>query len=297
MGRKGRNTMNNILKKLKKERAELEKILKSIDAFLENAPKGCLKWQNKKNKTYYYHQFGRREDKAREITKDNEKNDLQKWERKYIKKKDITLAQALAQKQYYDKVRPIIENNVNEINIFLESIQKKEVDYIYDSLSAERKNLVVPVQPTVKQKIEQWMEESYEQNQMYPEHLKYETEQGELVRSKSEVIIANFLYQHKEKFVYKYERPLELMEKGRLKTIYPDFTILNIYTGNIIYWEHAGRMDDPYYANEFLKKINMYTENDLFVGRDVIVTYETVATPLDIHVVKQLIKDMLDNCI
>lgn len=295
MGRKGRNTMNNILKKLTKESSELEKILKKIDAFLENAPEGCLKWQNKNDKTYYYHQFARREDNAKEICKDNEKKNLLKWERKYIKKKDITLAQELAQKQYYDKVRPIIENNLNEINIFLKSIQKKEVDYIYDSLSVERKRLVIPVKSTVKQKIEQWIEESYEQNQMYPEHLKYETEQGELVRSKSEVIIANFLYQHKENFVYKYERPLELMEKGRLKTIYPDFTILNIHTGNIIYWEHAGRMDDPYYANEFVKKMNTYTENDLFVGRDVIVTYETSSTPLDIHIVKRLIKDILDD--
>lgn len=297
MGRQRRNTMNNILKKLKKEGTELEKILKRIDVFLENAPEGCLKWQNKKDKTYYYHQFGRREDKAREISKDNEKKDLQKWERKYIKKKDITFAQALAQKQYYDKVRPIIENNANEINIFLKSIQKKEVDYIYDSLSVERKRLVIPVKPTVKQKIERWMEESYDQNQMYPEYLKYETEQGEMVRSKSEVIIANFLHQHKENLVYKYERPLELMEKGRLKTIYPDFTILNIHTGNIIYWEHAGRMDDPHYANEFVKKMNTYTENDLFVGRDVLVTYETSSIPLDIHAVKRLIKDILDDIV
>ncbi len=290
--------MNNILKKLKKEGTELEKKLKKIDAFLENAPEGCLKWQNKNGQTYYYHQFGRREDKAKEISKNdktNEKKSLIKWKRKYIKKKDITLAHRLAQKQYYEKVRPIIENNLNEINVFLESFQKNEVDYIYDSLSDERKRMVIPIQTTVKQKIEQWMEESYVQNQMYPEHLKYETEQGEQVRSKSEVIIANFLYKHKANFVYKYERPLELMEKGRLKTIYPDFTILNIHTGNIIYWEHAGRMDDPYYANEFVKKINTYAENDLFVGRDVIVTYETMTTPLDIHIVKRLIKDISDD--
>ena len=54
-------------------------------------------------------------------------------------------------------------------------------------------------------------------------------------------------------------------------------------------------MDDPYYANEFVKKINMYIENDLLVGRDVIVTYETLSTPLDIHIVKHLIRDILDG--
>jgi len=30
------------------------------------------------------------------------------------------------------------------------------------------------------------------------------------------------------------------MEKGRMKTIYPDFTIINTNTGKVTYWEHAG---------------------------------------------------------
>ena len=89
---------------------------------------------------------------------------------------------------------------------------------------------------------------------MYPENLRYETERGDVVRSKSEVIIANILYQNREHILYKYERPLEIVENGRKKTIYPDFTIINKNTGKITYWEHAGRMDDPYYANDFVKK-------------------------------------------
>lgn len=80
---------------------------------------------------------------------------------------------------------------------------------------------------------------------MHPENLRYETEQGDLVRSKSEVIIANILYQHRKDILYKYERPLEVMSDGKERNIYPDFTILNIHTGKVTYWEHAGRMDVP----------------------------------------------------
>jgi len=56
--------------------------------------------------------------------------------------------------------------------------------------------------------------------------------------------------------------------------------------------EHAGLMDDAYYANDFVKKMNTYISNGLMVGRDVVVTYETATKPLDINVVKKLIKEL-----
>ena len=113
-----------------------------------------------------------------------------------------------------------------------------------------------------------------------------------MVRSKSEVIIANILYHNEKDILYKYERPLEVAENGRQKIIYPDFTILNRHTGRITYWEHAGRIDDPYYANEFVKKMNTYMANDLLIGRDVVVSVETQNTPLDIRVVVRLVEQI-----
>lgn len=130
---------------------------------------------------------------------------------------------------------------------------------------------------------------------MYPENLRYETEQGDVVRSKSEVIIANILYHNRKDILYKYERPLEVMENGRQKTIYPDFTILNKHTGKVIYWEHAGRIDDSYYANEFARKMNTYIANELLLGRDVVVSLESSSSPLDIKVVKQLVKQIINS--
>ena len=120
---------------------------------------------------------------------------------------------------------------------------------IYDILTEERKRLVTPVKVSIKEKLRIWENECYEPYQKYQENLKYETDNGELVRSKSEVIIANILAKNKEHLLYKYERPLELMINGQLQTIHPDFTIINVHTGKITYWEHAGRMDDARYAS------------------------------------------------
>ena len=112
-----------------------------------------------------------------------------------------------------------------------------------------------------------------------------------MVRSKSEVIIANILYQNKKHILYKYERPLMVLKDGSTKIIYPDFTMLNLHSGRIIYFEHAGKMDDPYYANEFVKKMNTYINNGLLPGKDVLVTFETMTNPLDVSVVKKMIEE------
>ena len=271
--------MHNFMELAKEKALQLENAIKKIDVFLNHAPEGCLKWQNRNGKTYYYHQFMRGD----------------KWVRRYIKKSEIALAKKLAQKHYYLEIKPILEKNLNEIKKFSKKCPSDEMETVYDNLSVERKRLVMPIQLSVKEKVKQWQAEVYDKNLMYPENLRYETEQGDIVRSKSEVIIANILYQNRKDILYKYERPLEVVENGRQKTIYPDFTIINKHTGEITYWEHAGRMDDPNYANEFVRKMNTYIANDLLLGRDVVVSYESLGNPLDIKVVKRLVKQIISS--
>ena len=123
--------------------------------------------------------------------------------------------------------------------------------------------------------------------------MQIETDKCEMVRSKSEVIMANILYQYRKDLLYKYERPLEVMMAGKVQTMHPDFTILNLHTGIICYWEHAGRMDDSRYANQFVQKMNLYLENDIFQGENLIVTYETMNFPLNIQNVKTIIQRLV----
>ena len=274
--------MSNFIEMAKREVIRLEKELKMIDEFLRQAPEGCLKWQNKNGRTYYIQQL-------ENLESDNQESE---WVRKYIRKQDVDLAEALAQKHYYLTIRPLLVFNINNLHQLIEDYQEDEIKNKYESLSIERKSLVTPIDVSIKDKIWQWQNENYEKNPAFPENLRYETEQGELVRSKSEVIIANLLYQNREKIVYKYERPLEIIEKGMKKIIYPDFTILNLRTGKMKYWEHAGLLDRPQYVDDFTRKMNNYIENDILPGRDLIVTYETQGNGLDISIVKKLMKTL-----
>ena len=265
-------------KQVYKKIVSLEHMLQKIEKFLEKAPEGSLKWQYKNGKIYYYQQYL--------------ENCSDQWKRRYIKKQNIELAQLLAQKQYYLLAKPVVEKQLKRLKNFIGIYSDDELTNVYEALSEERKYLVVPLKRSLKQKIETWKNEQYEANTKYPENLRYDTEQGEKVRSKSEVIIANLLYQKQKNLLYKYERPLQFVIDGQVKVFYPDFTILNVKTGKIVYWEHAGRMDDSYYVNDFIRKINLYINHGMLPGQDFVVSYETQNCPLDITAVKQMIKNI-----
>ena len=123
----------------------------------------------------------------------------------YIDRKNEQLARRLAQKGYYAKVKPLIEKELQALDTFAQAKNDEEIDNVYDMLKQERKQLVVPIRISVNEKLRTWQNESYEPYQKYKENLKYETDNGESVRSKSEVIIANILAKNNEHLLYDVE--------------------------------------------------------------------------------------------
>ena len=83
---------------VKKRIAELKHTLEKIEKYLSNAPEGGLKIQNRCGKTYYYHQYK------------NIETGL--YVKIYIDRKNEQLARRLAQKGYYEKVKPLIEKEL-----------------------------------------------------------------------------------------------------------------------------------------------------------------------------------------
>lgn len=81
----------------------------------------------------------------------------------------------------------------------------------------------------------------------------HRTHRGEAVRSKSEVIVAELLYERK--IDYQYEK--ELVGKDGTRR-WPDFTIEDAESGQTIYWEHLGMMHDPSYAERWKRKLAWY---------------------------------------
>ncbi|MEQ8835642.1 MAG: AAA family ATPase [Lacipirellulaceae bacterium] len=83
-------------------------------------------------------------------------------------------------------------------------------------------------------------------------YLIHRTQRGHLVRSKSELIIADKL--HAAGIPYEYEQ--QVMLNGRER--YPDFVITDDDSGKTYYWEHLGMMSEPKYRIRWGKKLSEY---------------------------------------
>ncbi|MBE7553155.1 MAG: AAA family ATPase [Anaerolineales bacterium] len=89
----------------------------------------------------------------------------------------------------------------------------------------------------------------------YPEHLIHRTKGGVLMRSKSEVIVADML--DDLKLTWAYEQKLSATDNERDFRL-PDFTIG--YQGDIYYWEHLGMLNSPSYREDWERKRRWYQD-------------------------------------
>ena len=110
----------------------------------------------------------------------------------------------------------------------------------------------------------------------YAEHLIHRTEKGHLVRSKSELVIANMLWQME--IDYEYERVCEgASEPGRMR---PDFSFVTP-DGDLIIWEHLGLLDRPDYKRGWDWKRNWYDRNGFVEGETLFTSTEGSGQGLD----------------
>lgn len=91
-------------------------------------------------------------------------------------------------------------------------------------------------------------------NGFLEEFLIHHTTRGELVRSKSEVIVANLL--NAKQVDYSYEQQIEL--DGVPTGKFPDFTIEDDDSGVTYYWEHLGMLGNVGYKRRWEEKERWY---------------------------------------
>ena len=110
---------------------------------------------------------------------------------------------------------------------------------------------------------------AYQQSMPYAEHLIHTTDKGHLVRSKSELVIANKLWEMR--VPYEYER----LYHGEVVPglALPDFTF-EALDGSVIVWEHLGMLDKPRYREDWDHKLRWYLENGFEEGRNLFITRE-----------------------
>lgn len=105
--------------------------------------------------------------------------------------------------------------------------------------------------------------------ELYPEGLIHRSMAGFMVRSKSELIIADMLFA--SGLVFAYEKRLDF---GGQQRLYPDFTIRRPDDGKTIYWEHFGLTADPDYLYRMEQKLSLYQKNGVTLWDNLICTFD-----------------------
>lgn len=110
----------------------------------------------------------------------------------------------------------------------------------------------------------------------FAEHLIHRTEKGHLVRSKSELVIANMLFQLG--IPYEYERVCDgIAAPGRLR---PDFSFATA-DGDLVLWEHLGMLSRPDYRRGWEWKQEWYARNGFVEGKTLFTSAEDAERGLD----------------
>lgn len=195
-----------------------------------------------------------------------------------ILRKEMQLAKEIAQRDYDEIILKNAEARMKVISSFLHKYEKTDLKSIYQEIHPFRKSLLSEVILSDEEYAKRWQCIAYTGKPFSNDESEIITERGERVRSKSEKIIADKL--SALEIPYRYEYPLVL---GKI-TIYPDFTILRKGERQEVYLEHFGMMDDVEYVDKALFKLNTYAKNEIYLGVNLFITYETGKRPLNTKV-------------
>ncbi|MBR5376362.1 MAG: hypothetical protein IK139_03705, partial [Lachnospiraceae bacterium] len=206
---------------------------------------------------------------------------------KYMRKSDPEKIRIYTEKSYCEKITKLLDSEILALKDYIRRTGQLEdsLRRAYSDYPDEVKQYIDPVDVSDEDYVRKWISTDYRGKEIKEDSTVYETENGERVRSKSELTIANALA--KRGIPYKYECPLIL--KNGLK-IHPDFTVLNIKKRRQIYWEHRGMMDDPEYSKHSVDRIKQYMKSGIIIGRDLVITEETLSCPLGTDEIDSIIK-------
>ena len=236
----------------------LKRYGKEYDSFNKRLSNKHLGIHRRGQKVFYYER------------KDGEKSG------KYLSKKtSMDLIRRLAQKDYAQKVIEVARKELMLLEACMDAYPQTRVEEIQNLYPKEVLDLITPLVTSDEQYVKAWQETLCPQNDYYTENCIYGTKRGEMVRSKSEVLIADALLY--EKIPYHYERAIYIEGIG---TCHPDFTVLNVRTRQEYIWEHFGMMAEMDYAQGAVKKIQQYQKAGYVLGKNFIATFEDAMHPL-----------------
>ena len=264
--------MNSVISILEKELIELGKFITKLETKSKYKSEGRLRIDNKKSKCQYYYM-------------DRKENSSAGHNGRYMKKEELSLAKAIAQRDYDAIALKKAKERKKCIDTFINKYAKTDLKELYNKTHPQRRALIETDVISDEEYVRRWLAVEYKGKSEVEDDIV--TERGECVRSKSEKIIADKL--NMLNIPYRYEYPL-MLDNG--KTVYPDFTILKMPERKEVYFEHFGMIDDEEYFEHMIYKLNSYENNGIYMGINLFITYETSKKPLNTKTLNYKLKEL-----
>jgi len=203
---------------------------------------------------------------------------------------------AIKRYRYAGKALEVLDRDIELLDSLVRNYIQPDYDTINSLLPATyRTDLRSPGLSTASMPPEavEWKKRLEAEKAKYPpykpEQLKHPAMDGTMMRSKSEVIIANMLIQAGIPFVY--EAPLFINGKNVL----PDFTILSLIdlkTEIII--EHQGMIFVDEYANKFIRSLRLFLQTDWIPNKNIFFTFDNAQETIDPRQVLSILRKYVD---
>ncbi len=257
--------------KLEEILTETEKRLEFVRKALGDCPPGSLLQIKEKGKLVYYHDVwigGKR--------------------RRFSLHKHPKMVSLLARKKYLQLEERELENNISALRKALSGFYDITPEHILQQLPEKYKGLPKEVffQGEMETMQSKWAKEPYRQSNYMPEGKVHLTSRGLAVRSKSEVLIIEKLYE--------FDLPLRYEQIMHINgyDIAPDLTIMG-RCGIEFIWEHCGLTGNPKYMKKHKWKMEMYESVGIVPWRNLIVTYDNEQGYIDLAVIESEIRNKL----
>ncbi len=265
--------------------AELKKAVKAASKIVDNPVEGRLEI-TRRNDHFFYSRIDSQKRVSSDQTSEEEGmvQTLHGRKKTYIKKADINVAKKIARRDYAKEIIHCAEEEIAILEELEEYYKGAHAHTLHENLYPGRKCIVEPILMSDREYAQKWLQDRSGIVNPFPVDSEIYTEKHEHVRSKTEKIIADKLNQMG--VPYKYEEAIVLNGK----TVFPDFTILNIWERKIYYWEHFGRIDYEDYRDNMIRKIETYGRNHIVSGDNLIMTFESLGRNLSSAAIENIIR-------
>lgn len=203
--------------------------------------------------------------------------------------KNRDLVWKLARKEYLAAAMPLVEQNISAVKRLIQGYQDTNPQAILDRLPVEYSRIIDAQEAQWIEKKRCWLAEDFDQSTFRTWEKDHVTAKGLWVRTKSEVIVAERLDYYG--IPYRYEQMLYIENRD----FAPDFTILT--RNGLIYWEHAGKVNDGQYMANHIWKLSYYHKADIVPWKNLIVTYDRMEGGFDARIIEaEIINKVLPYC-